>query len=608
MNSSRRNVPLDIGALQALYRSGQETVAGVIAILLQRINENPDDNVWINRVDDASVVEQAEKLDRALREGPDTLEHLPLFGIPFAVKDNIDVKGIPTTAACPEFSYLPAENAPAITRLLEAGAILIGKTNMDQFATGLVGTRSPYGTPVNPFDPDYIPGGSSSGSAVAVAKGYVTFSLGTDTAGSGRVPAAYNNIVGLKPTRGRISTTGVVPACRSLDCLSIFSLCCGDAELVTRVTEGFDATDTFSRHLVSLPSSDSRQLPESFRLGVPRADQLLFFDDARCQKAFRALRERATEIGFSLIDVDFAPFRETGRLLYHGPWVTERQLAFGTELAHYENSADPSVRDAVLNTPSYTAADQFSAYYRLKQYRREAEKMFADVHALLVPTFGRAYTLDEAGTPETQANWNLGYYTNFVNLMDLAAVSVPTGALSNSLPFGVTLIGPAQSESLLLDFGDQLHRATCKQIGADLQALPDTQPAGSPSTNNRTRLCVVGAHMRGLPLSHQLTSLGGRFVQAAATAPCYRLYLLDHLAPVRPGLVRTPKGSSIEAELWELPTSRLGEFINMVAAPLTLGTVELNDGNHSLGFLCESYATETATDISSFGGWRAYVQ
>jgi allophanate hydrolase len=608
MNASRQHIPLDIGALQALYRSGEQTVASVIAMVVQRINDNPDDNVWINRVNDAELIAEAGKLDRVLREDPDTLGNLPLFGIPFAVKDNIDVKGIPTTAACPEFAYSPAENAPVITRLLEAGAIFVGKTNMDQFATGLVGTRSPYGTPVNPFDPDYIPGGSSSGSAVAVAKGYVTFSLGTDTAGSGRVPAACNNVVGLKPTRGRISTTGVVPACRSLDCLSIFSLCCGDAELVTRVTEGFDATDPFSRHLASISTSDRRQLSEPVRLGVPRAEQLHFFGDAHCQEAFRALCERATGMGFSVTDVDFAPFHETGRLLYHGPWVTERQLAFGTELANYENSADPSVRDAVIDAPSYTAADQFSAYYRLKQYRREAEKTFSGIHALLVPTFGRAYTLDEAGTPETQANLNLGYYTNFVNLMDLAAVSVPTGKLSSALPFGVTLIGPAQSESLLLDLGDQLHRATCEQVGADLQALPDTQPQGSQSTNGSTKLCVVGAHMRGLPLSHQLASLGGRFVKAAATAPYYRLYLLDHLAPVRPGLVREQQGMSIEAELWELPTSRLGEFINMVAAPLTLGTVELSDGNQSLGFLCESYATETATDISSFGGWRAYVQ
>jgi allophanate hydrolase len=606
MEDKETGIALDLASLRSQYRSGTVTVSRVAALVLSRIHASRDDHVWIALADDTTILRRAAELDALLQADPAILNQMPLFGAPFAVKDNIDVAGIPTTAACDAFAYTPERDAPVVTHLLDAGAIFVGKTNMDQFATGLVGTRSPYGTPVNPFDANYIPGGSSSGSAVAVAKGYASFSLGTDTAGSGRVPAGYNNVVGLKPTCGRLSTTGVVAACRSLDCVSILALSCHDAAAVERVTEGFDAEDPFSRRPV--PAAVDEPSDKPVILAIPREDQLRFFGDEASRQAFHATCRTLVAKGFELKEIDFTPFERAGRLLYEGPWVAERQIAFGEELQRYANAVDSKVRAAVEDVPGYTAADQFRAYYSLKTLKRQAENVLSGLSALLVPTMSRIYTIDEAHTATPSASRNLGYYTNFVNLLDLAAVAVPAGTVNGSLPFGVTLVAPAYGETRLLAIGDRIHRATSATVGALGTPLPAAKPETAPASAGRIRICVVGAHMRGLPLNRQLVQLGGRFVEQTTTAAGYRLYLLDWLDPMRPGMVRDTDGVAIEVELWDLPASRFGDFFVQVAPPLSFGTVELVDGSKVAGFLCEAYAIQEARDISNLGGWRAYLE
>jgi allophanate hydrolase len=606
MEDREQLVARDIDGLHEQYRAGTMTVSTLVEILLTRMGASAGNHIWITRVDDASLRQKAEELDRMLRSNPGVIDELPLFGIPFAVKDNIDVAGIPTTAACPDFAYTPERGAFVVERILAAGALFLGKTNMDQFATGLVGTRSPYGTPVNPFDAEIIPGGSSSGSAVAVADGYVSFSLGTDTAGSGRVPAGYNNIVGLKPTFGRLSTSGVVPACRSLDCVSVFALSCHDAATVAQVAEGFDAADPFSRR--HTPSATRPAPGAPVVLGIPRPEQLQFFGDEASSEAFQETLRVLTGKGFRLVKVDYAPFERTGKLLYEGPWVAERQIAFGDELRRFAASVDPRVREAVEDVPTYSAADSFKAYYQLKEFRRQAESVFAEVDALLVPTMSRIYRVDEAQNAQPSASRALGYYTNFVNLLDLAAVAVPAGMVSDRLPFGVTVVGPAHHEDSLLQIGDTIHRTTSTTVGALGAALPAPQPAPTEADPHSLRLCVVGAHMRGLPLNSQLTALGGHFVREAETAPFYRMFLLDWLNPVRPGMVRDTNGASLAVEVWDLPKDRFGDFFTQVTQPLSFGTVELADGSKTAGFLCEAYAVHDAPEISSFGGWRDYIQ
>ena len=604
MEDREQLVAQDIAGLHEQYRAGTTTVSALVEILLARMGAD-DDHVWIARVDESALRQKAEELDRKLRANPGMIDELPLFGIPFAVKDNIDVAGIATTAACPEFAYTPERSAFVVERILEAGALFLGKTNMDQFATGLVGTRSPYGTPVNPFNPEIIPGGSSSGSAVAVAAGYVSFSLGTDTAGSGRVPAGYNNIVGLKPTSGRLSTSGVVPACRSLDCVSVFALSCQDAATVARVAEGFDADDPFSRRPV--PAARRQPSDTPVVLGIPRPEQLKFFGDDDSRDSFQEIMGILAGKGFKLVEIDYDPFEQTSRLLYEGPWVVERQIAFGDALRRYESTVDPRVREAVEKVPAYSAADQFKAYYQLKRFRRQVETIFEDVDALLVPTMSRIYRIDEAQSAQPSASRTLGYYTNYVNLLDLAAVAVPAGLVSSRLPFGVTVVGPAHTEDRLLKIGDTIHRTTSTTVGALRAALPKPLPVSAQADENSLRLCVVGAHMRGLPLNSQLTALGGHFVREAATAPFYRMFLLDWLDPVRPGMVRDPDGASLAIEVWDLPMDRFGEFFTQVAPPLSFGTVELADGSRTAGFLCEGYAVQDAPEISAFGGWRGYI-
>jgi allophanate hydrolase len=596
--------PLDIAALKARYASGALRPPAVVAGILERIARRGKDPTWISLVPRAELEARAAELERHAPAG------LPLYGIPFAIKDNIDWRGLPTTAACPEFAYLPDASATVVRRLFAAGAILVGKTNLDQFATGLVGVRSPYGVPANSFDPRYIPGGSSSGSAVAVAAGLVSFSLGTDTAGSGRVPAAFNNIVGLKPTRGLLSARGVVPACRSLDCVSIFGLTAADTAAVLRVAQGFDPADPFSRR--ALPPA--RALPRSFaglRFGVPREDQLEFFGSFETPRLFEQMLERLSGMGAERVTVDFAPFLETARLLYEGPWVAERYVAIREFIERKPKALHPVTAAIIGGAKRFSANDAFSAYYRLQALRRQTAPVWDAIDILVTPTAGTIYRLEELEAEPVKLNANLGYYTNFMNLLDLAAIAVPAGFQRNGLPFGVTLVAPAFNDEVLCSLGEIAHRAAVKTMGATGLPLPAVTDAAFPG-GHVIQVAVCGAHMSGLPLNHQLTERGARLASKARTAPSYRLFALTNFEPPRPGLIRDGRnanaGGPIEVEVWEMPASAFGGFVDGIPAPLGIGTVKLEDGQQVKGFLCEAHATKGAHEITGLGSWRKFIK
>jgi allophanate hydrolase len=583
---------LRIGALAQLYRSGALTPADAIAEVYARTAARGEDHVWIH------LVPQQDALDRVRAlSGPD----LPLYGIPFAVKDNIDVTGLPTTAGCPAFRYIAECTAPVVQRLLDAGAVLIGKTNLDQFATGLTGTRSPFGVPRNPFNYRYIPGGSSPGSAVSVSSGLVSFALGTDTAGSGRVPAAFNNIVGLKPTRGFFSTRGVVPACRTLDCVSVFSLTCDDAAAIARVLAAYDAQDPFSRR-ESSGAAFATESPHPFRFGVPDRAALDFLGDTHTPALFEQAIAHLEQLGGRASTIDFAPLCEAACLLYQGPWVAERLAALKSFFQDQAEDVHPVTRAIIEGARRYSAVDAFESVYRLAECKRRAEAMWDIVDVLLLPTAGTCYTIDEVAAEPIQRNTDLGYYTNFVNLLDLCATAVSAGASPNGIPFGVTLVGQAGQDGLALGIAGRLHRMQAGQMGATGIPVPACVPS-----EGQVALAVVGAHLRGLPLHPQLRARGARFIRACRTAPHYRLYDLPGMVPPKPGLVRVPnEGAAIEVELWDMPTDEFGEFVRTVSAPLTIGTVVLDTGEQVKGFLCESVATDGAEDVSAYGGWRSY--
>lgn len=596
---------LDIATLQRFYVAGALSPLMVVEAVLARIDACADDAIWISRVDETTLRERAEHLTALARQGSAVLRDCPLLGIPFAVKDNIDVAEMETTAACPAFAYRATRTATVVQKLMDAGAILIGKTNLDQFATGLVGLRSPYGAPRNAVNDRLLPGGSSAGSAVAVARGLVSFALGTDTAGSGRVPAALNNIVGLKPSRGLLSNRGVVPACASLDCVSVFSLCVRDALCVAQVAKGYDAEDPFS-----LPRGDSETLrpvalPRRFRFAVPRADQLEFFGDRDAEKQFSAGVAALEALGGDKEVVDFEPFRRAATLLYQGPWVAERALAAQSLLDEQPEAIHPDVRTAMQRAKHYTATDVFAAQHQLMQLRRTAHELLGGFECLVVPTVGRTYSVEETLSDPVKVNTNLGYYMNFVNLLDLAAVAVPAAMSPDAVPFGLTLIGLPLSENRLAAVAAALHRAVHLTMGATTHAVPPS-PEVAIDTAAIT-LCVSGAHMTGLTLNHQLTERGAYLLRSARTAPRYRLYALLNLQPARPGMLRVEPGVAVDVELWAMPMARFGDFVAAIPGPLGIGKVELENGEAVCGFLCESHAVEQAEDISEFGGWRAYL-
>jgi allophanate hydrolase len=588
---------LNLAALTRAYRKGTLTPTGLIDDLITRIGLESDPAIWITRVADDQL--RAAAMALQARE-PDSL---PLFGIPFAVKDNIDVVGLPTTAACPEFAYLPEVTAPAVQPLLDAGALLIGKTNLDQFATGLTGTRSPYGLPANAFDPDYISGGSSSGSAMAVTRGLVSFALGTDTAGSGRVPAALGNLIGLKPSCGLISTRGVLPACRSLDCVSVFALTCADARTVLELMAGFDAEDPFAR----IFPPDSAAIRTPFRFGVPRPGQREFFGDSASATAFEQAITTLVALGGEAVAVDYAPFRETAQLLYEGPWVSERYLAIRKLLTTQPQSLLPVVRQIIAAGSRFSATDAFAAQYRLQTLRQVLRPLWNDIDLMLTPTIGTAYTRAAVLADPLTLNDRLGYYTNHLNLLDLCAVAVPCGFLPSGLPFGVTVQAPAGHDGALLALADRLHRATGKTLGATGSPLSDTPPLVEPANDGALPIAVCGGHMRGLPLNGELTALGGQLRDRTRTASAYRLYALAGFTPPRPGLVRDPTGDAIEVEVWSLPLAKVGAFLAGVPTPLAIGSVELADGTWVKGFVCEGHAVAGARDITALGGWRAWL-
>jgi allophanate hydrolase len=598
----RQQTSFDAATLGAGTRAGTFTPADVIEEALARIAARGQDGVWIALVPREQLLDQARALAKRRAAG----EALPLYGLPFAVKDNIDVAGMPTTAACPAFAYTPTAHAPVVARLIAAGAIPIGKTNLDQFATGLVGVRSPYGVPRNPFDERYIVGGSSSGSGVSVGVGEVTFALGTDTAGSGRVPAALNNIVGLKPSRGLLSTTGVVPACRSLDCVSVFALTVEDAVAVADVARGYDPDDPGSR-----PEADRFRFqigarPPRFRFGVPRRPALDFLGDTRAAEAFERAVARLTALGGQRVDVDFTAFQEAGSLLYDGPFVVERLEAAGRILSENPEAIIGPVRTILEGALRFDAPAAFEAIRKLARLRRRAHAALAALDALVVPTVPTIFPIAEVEASPLRRNAELGAYVNFVNLLDLAALAVPTGLRADGIPAGVTLVAPWGRDAALAGLGSALHRATSEVLGSTGRGFPDP-PVAAPAPADWLSIAVVGAHLSGEPLNRELTEVGGRLVRAARTAPRYRLYALPNTTPPKPGLARVPSdGASIELEVWALPPDAFGRFVARVPAPLCIGTLDLEDGGRVSGFLCEGHALTGAPDISRFGGWRAY--
>ncbi len=590
---------MTISALLADYRSGKRTPSAVVRSL-QSADEAAYACAWICRVGPDALGRRARQLETLLREDPRAIDRLPLYGIPFAVKDNIDVAGLPTTAACPAFSYVPGRSATAVEKLEAAGAILVGKTNLDQFATGLVGTRSPYGAVPNAFRPEYISGGSSSGSAIAVARGQASFSLGTDTAGSGRVPAGYNNIVGLKPSRGLISARGVVPACQSLDCVSVFALTVPDAIAVLDAARGPDADDPWSRML----NLSAAPLPERFTFALP--EPLEFHGDEHARHAFKEAVDRLESLGGRPVGVDFSVYLETAALLYEGPWVAERLAAIRPFFESRPDQVHAVVRQIIEGASRYSAADLFSGLSKLEALKKRAAALWHRADVLVVPTAPTIYTIKEVLAEPFLCNRRLGHYTNFVNLMDLAACAVPGSMRPDGLPCGITLIAPAGADLMLADLAQRFHQLCGLKLGALDEMLPP--PAPIASGDDRVRVAVAGAHLSGLPLNHQLIERGARLEKPARTAARYRLFALPGTTPPKPGLLRdADNGSVIEVEVWSLPVREYGSFVAAIPSPLGIGRVELDDGEWVQGFLCESWAVHGAEEISHLGGWRAYL-
>ena len=584
---------LTAGGIAADVSSGRRTAEAVAADALARVGayDAVQPQAWIHRRSAADVLGDARRIDARVRAG----ELLPLAGVPFALKDNIDAAGMPTTAACPAFAYVPAESASVVRKLEAAGALLLGKTNLDQFATGLVGTRSPFGEPACVYNRDYVSGGSSSGSAVVVAAGLVSFALGTDTAGSGRVPAAFNGLVGLKPTKGRWSTTGVVPACRSLDCVTVLARSVADAALVDSVCAGFDAQDPYSRRTGSVPSVETAGL----RVGVPARHQLQFFGDAEAAALFESARESLGSSEAAVTEIDIAALMAAARLLYGGPWVAERTAAVDQFLASNPGAFHPVVRTIIEGGRTVMGVDTFRGLYDLKRYERAAQMMWDSIDVLLLPTAPTIYRIREVLADPLTLNSNLGHYTNFVNLLDMAAIAIPAGYRANHTGFGVSLIGPAWSDGMLLNLARTLGPGFCQTTPPSLDLAPEP---------HRVRVAVVGAHLAGMPLHWQLSSRNARLVRQARTAPAYKLYAMAGTTPPKPALVHAgDDGMSIELEVYELGLGEFGSFVEEVPAPLAIGTVSLDDGSNVKGFVAEPRALVGATDISEYGGWRGYI-
>jgi allophanate hydrolase len=587
------NISLDLQNLRTLYSSGELSPRQLCDALSQQADTIDNPNIWIHRL---SPEELEPYLHHLEAQDPASL---PLYGVPFAIKDNIDLAGVPTTAACPAYAYTPRQSAKVVDNLIQAGAIPIGKTNLDQFATGLVGVRSPYGVPRNPIAPDRVPGGSSSGSAVAMSEGLVSFSLGTDTAGSGRVPAAFNKLWGVKPSKGRLSTSGVVPACRTLDCVSIFALNAADSLAVLKVAEGFDGSDAYSQPISNV------SLPASKRIGVPKPEQLMFFGDAGYEAAWSLALFEFESKGWEIETIDFEPFLKAARLLYEGPWVSERTAVLQEFLKSNADDFFPATRKIISGGLTNTACDAFSAAYKLAALRRESEAVWDGIAAIVTPTAGGFPTLAELEADPIGPNSQLGYYTNFMNLLDLCAVATPAGETESGLPFGITWIAPRDSDKALINLASSLARSSNEVSFCN---YGPTETSVRENVRDTISILLFGAHMSGLPLNGQVQELGGSFIAEVQTAEKYKMVYLPDPAPHRPGIVRVNTGGvSITAEEWCFPKASLGALLASIQQPLGLGQIELADGRKVHGFLCEAAAAEAAKDISKFGSWRGYL-
>jgi allophanate hydrolase len=597
---TRSSHPSTIAALLDAHRSGATTPETTIADCFARIRAHGDPAIFITLRDETDARAEA----KALAANGNTA--LPLYGVPVAVKDNIDVKGMPTTAACPDFAYQPTKDATCVTRLKRAGALVIGKTNLDQFATGLVGVRSPYGVPKNLFNPALIPGGSSSGSAIAVGAGLVPLALGTDTAGSGRVPAGLSNIVGLKPSLGLISTAGVVPACRTLDCASVLALSVDDAFAALEVLAGPDAADPYSR---PRPVGTLDPFPAGVRLGVPLTGQRLFFGDKASAAAYDAALTRFAALGARIVEIDIEPFYEAARLLYEGPWVAERYITARKLIASSPQSMHPVTRQVILAGAHPTAVDAFAAFYELEELRRVRDHTFLSIDALVLPTIPTAYTVEQVLADPIGLNSRLGTYTNFVNLLDLCGLAVPASMHADGTPFGITLLAQSGQDAALASLGRVFHADTGLPLGATGALQPTLAKIPDKLVDDEVALAVVGAHLSGMPLNGELKAFGARLVAETTTTPDYRLYALAGTMPPKPGLLRvaTGSGAAIAVEIWALPLARFGAFVAKVPPPLSIGTLTTADGRAVKGFLVEAEATQGARDISAFGGWRAFM-
>ncbi len=592
-------IPMNIAALREAYINKTLSPDILIKQCLEKIKSAQSSNAWITVLSEDQLKPYLDALSSK------NIEDSPLWGIPFAVKDNIDLKGIPTTAACPDFAYTPSEHAFVIQQLIDAGAIPMGKTNLDQFATGLVGTRSPYGAVTNAFDAEYISGGSSSGSSFAVATGQVSFALGTDTAGSGRVPAALNNIIGTKPSIGLLSCRGVVPACKSLDCVTFFTTTQDDADTLLDTASVYDSEDTYSR-----PADFStRKITDNFKIGVPRDEDLEFFGNTEYLNLFKQACKQLEQAGAELVSIDLSIFLKAATLLYNGPWVAERYHAVGNFIEDSTHQCDKTVSTIIKSANTKTAIDAFDGFYKLTNFKKQCDEILAAVDSIVMPTTSNHYKISELQANPIGLNSNMGYYTNFINLLDYSALAIPAGFTSQQLPFGITLFANKLEDKLLQQISQCYLAVNNWGMGATNNPMPNiSEDEHTLSIDSYISVAVCGAHLEGMPLNHQLSERNAILLESTTTSNNYQFYALAGGPPFRPGLKRVDQGESILIEIWAVPEEHFGSFVAGIPAPLGIGKLETINGDWVSGFICEDYGLEGARDITAFKDWREYIK
>lgn len=554
---------LNLTWLNSAYKNGDLSPQELLEEIIRRAEETAEKNIWI-------VPPSKELVQKYIDNLPKDRENYPLWGIPFAIKDNIDLADVPTTAACKEFTYTPKKSAFVVQNLIDAGAIPVGKTNLDQFATGLVGTRSPYGEVHNSHNPDLISGGSSSGSSVSVALGMATFSLGTDTAGSGRVPAMLNTLVGFKPPLGSWSTAGVVPACASLDCVTVFANSLGDAKIVDSQARGFDKDCIWSKEYEIKGEKSAKTI------FLPKTEPRFYGDYADiCRKKWQNAVKRIEKLPINIEYIDYKMFSDAALILYEGAYVAERWEDLKSFIENSEGKTFP-VTEKILRSgdkAENTAAKLFGNLHELQMYRHKAKMLLKDA-VMVMPTAGGTFSRAQVRENPIETNSLMGLYTNHCNLLDMFAVAIPENTKDTNIPFGITVFGLSDSENLVLDM--------CEKF-LESESL---------------KICVCGIHKKGRALESQLTELGAEFSEHTTTAKEYKLYELD-TKPLKPGLVRVLDGGEcIEVDVYSLPKTKLASFMENVSSPLNIGDVKLINGEYIKGFLCENYIIETAKDIT----------